>query len=66
MVRGFRRVDDTERRLVQNMATERIPWVTIQRVVLAVCDIAACLVIVRLCRHKLSRTFHTVVIFVIW
>ena len=28
----FRHVDDTERRLVRNMARERIPWVTIQRI----------------------------------
>ena len=32
MVKGFRHVDDTERRLVRNMARERIPWVTIQRI----------------------------------
>jgi hypothetical protein len=32
MVRSFRHVDDTERRLVRNMAKERIPWVTIQRI----------------------------------
>ena len=32
MVRSFRHVDDTERRLVRNMARDRIPWVTIQRI----------------------------------
>ena len=32
MAKGFRHVDDTERRLVRNMAKEGIPWVTIQRI----------------------------------
>ena len=32
MVKGWRHVDDTERRLVQNMVKEGIPWVTIQRI----------------------------------
>ena len=32
MTKGFRHVDDTERRLVRNMAKEGIPWVTIQRI----------------------------------
>ena len=32
MAKGFRHVDDTERRLVRNMVKEGIPWVTIQRI----------------------------------
>ena len=32
MVKGWRHVDDTERRLVRNMVKERIPWVTIHRI----------------------------------
>ena len=32
MVKGFRHVDDTERRLVRNMAKEGMPWVTIQKI----------------------------------
>ena len=32
MVKGWRHVDDTERRLVRSMVKERIPWVTIQRI----------------------------------
>ena len=32
MVKGWRHVDDTERRLVWNMVKEGIPWVTIQRI----------------------------------
>ena len=34
MVKGWRHVDDTERRLVRNMVKEGIHWVTIQRTTL--------------------------------
>ena len=32
MVKGFRHVDDTERRLARNMAKEGMLWVTIQKI----------------------------------
>ena len=32
IVKGWRHVDDTERRLVRNMVKEKIPWVTIERI----------------------------------
>ena len=34
MVKGWRHVDDTERRLVRNVVKEGIHWVTIQRTTL--------------------------------